>query len=231
MIFLLAGVVSISGSASLASTNYHNEVLHLLLGPEKEGDLKVFPARKPKMPKQSAVLGAYEEHLAALKRFVARLISPQDVDDVMQEAFLRAYRAEGDKPIEQAKSYLFRVAKNVALNQLRQKTRKPTDYLEDLSVGLQLGDEFTLEDEVLAQEKLGVHCAAVAALPPKCRRVYLMRKVYGMSYKEIAQTLGVSINTVEAHMEKGFSRCAAYIEARLPPTEDIAEAKARKTGE
>ena len=100
-----------------------------------------------------------------------------DVDDVVQEAFLRAYRAEGEADIRQPKSYLFRVAKHVALTQIRQKVNRPTDYIEDSDPSNILSSEWTLEDEVFAQERLGIHCMAVAALPPRRRKVYLMRKL------------------------------------------------------
>lgn len=166
----------------------------------------------------SAVLSAYKTHVEALRRFISRFVGKHDVEDVVQEAFLRAYNAESGKPIEQPKSYLFRIAKHVALNQLRQRSRKPTDYLEDLDSPDVLVNEWTLEDEIMAQQKLGFHCAAVAALPPKCRKVYLLRKVYGMSYKDIAATLQISDSTVEAHISKGYARCDQYVAKRMGET-------------
>ena len=166
----------------------------------------------------SAVLSAYKTHVEALRRFISRFVGKHDVEDVVQEAFLRAYNAESGKPIEQPKSYLFRIAKHVALNQLRQRSRKPTDYLEDFDAPDVLVSEWTLEDEIMAQQKLGFHCAAVAALPPKCRKVYLLRKVYGMSYKDIAATLQISDSTVEAHISKGYARCDQYIAKRMGET-------------
>lgn len=172
---------------------------------------------KPNQRQQtsSAVWGAYKTHVDALRRFISKFVGRHDVDDVVQEAFLRAYNAETGKQIDQPKSYLFRIAKNVALNQLRQRSRKPTDYLEDFDSPDVLVSEWTLEDEVMAQQKLGIHCAAVAALPPQCRKIYLMRKVYGMSYKDISSALSISVSTVEAHISKGYARCDAYIEKRM----------------
>ena len=64
---------------------------------------------------------------------------------------------------------------------------------------------------MLAQERLGIHCTAVAALPPKRRKVYLMRKVYGMSHKEIASNLGITVSTVEAHLSKAFKDCRRQV--------------------
>ena len=132
-----------------------------------------------------------------------------------QEAFMRAYKSETDGDIRQPKSYLFRVAKHVALNQIRQKVNRPTDYIEDADPSTILTDNWSLEDEVLAQERLGIHCMAVAALPPKRRKVYLMRKVYGMAHKDIAENLGITISTVEAHLSKAFKECHVHVTARL----------------
>ena len=170
-------------------------------------------AEKPDQPhRNQQIVSVYQEHIGALKRFIKRFLNnQQDVDDVAQEAFLRAFSAESRREIDQPKSYLFRIAKNAALDQLRQRSRKPTDYLGDLETHDVLVSDWTLEDEVMAQQRLGIHCAAVASLPLKCRKVYLMRKVYGMPYKEIAHTLDISVNTVEAHMSKAFARCDAYI--------------------
>ena len=164
----------------------------------------------------SPILAAYEQHLNALKRYVMRITHMEnDVDDVVQEAFLRAYKTEAKSDIRQAKSYLFRVAKHVALNQIRQKVNRPTDFLEDSDPASVLVGDSTLEDEILAQERLGIHCAVVAALPPRRRKVYLMRKVYGMSHKSIADSLGITVNTVEAHLAKAFRECQNGVKARI----------------
>ena len=169
-----------------------------------------------KQPLSSPLLAAYEQHINALKRYVMRIIHTEnDVDDVVQEAFMRAYKSETDGDIRQPKSYLFRVAKHVALNQIRQKVNRPTDYIEDSDPSTILTDDWSLEDEVLAQERLGIHCMAVAALPPKRRKVYLMRKVYGMAHKDIAENLGITISTVEAHLSKAFKECHVHVTARL----------------
>lgn len=175
------------------------------------------PSRKQSL---SPILSAYEQHLGALKRYILRILHVEhDVDDVMQEAFLRAYQSESKSDVRQPKSYLFRVAKHIALNQIRQKVNRPTDYIEDSDPSSLLLSEWTLEDEVLAQERLGIHCAAIARLPPKRRKVYLMRKVYGMAHKDIAESLGISISTVEAHLTKAFKECHLYVKAHFAAEE------------
>lgn len=157
---------------------------------------------------KSSVTRAFRIHSGALRRFVSRILGGhQDVDDILQEAFYRVYVAEKGKPIAQPKPYLFRTAKHVALNYLKRESIRPADYLDE-SDGIDgLENSYTLEDEIMAQQRIEIHCAAVATLPPQCRKIYLMCKVYGLSYKEIAKELGITVSTVESHLEKAFSRC------------------------
>ena len=167
-------------------------------------------------PHNSAIFDAYTRHQAALKRFISRFLpNSYDIDDVSQETFLRAFTAEKSKEIEQPKSFLFRIAKHVALTQLTKKSRQITDYLEDFEDSEVLLTEDTVEDELMARETLGIHCEAVAGLPPQCRRVYLMRKVYGMTHKDIAGQLGIAVSTVEKHLMKGVEQCDRYVRERM----------------
>ena len=164
----------------------------------------------------TSVLSAFQLHQLALKRFISKYLNnAQDIEDVTQEAFMRAYSAEKTTLVRQPKSFLFRIAKNVAISQLRTKSRQITDYIEDQPTADVLLSEWSTEDEVMAQQKLGIHCEAVAALPPKCRRVYLMRKVYGMSHKEIAARLEIATSTVEKHLLKGVEACDQFINQRM----------------
>lgn len=161
------------------------------------------------------LLKAFVTHQGILKRFISRYLhNVQDVEDVAQEAFLRAYRASLSEEIRQPKSLLFRIAKNVAISELRLKSRQITDYIEDqASSDVILGGD-TLEDEALAREKLGIHCEAIVSLPAQCRRVYIMRKVYGMSHGEIAERLGIAVSTVEKHLIRGVEVCDKYVRER-----------------
>lgn len=173
-------------------------------------------AGEQKPPGLSSVLGAFQLHRPALHRFIARfLFNRQDVEDVAQEAFLRAFSAEKNTEIDQPKSYLFRVAKNLAVSQLRLKSRQITSYLDDEDTSDNLASGWTLDDEMMARQKLGIHCEAVASLPPQCRKVYLLRKVHGLRHKAIAERLGIAISTVEKHLNRGVELCDLYINERM----------------
>jgi DNA-directed RNA polymerase specialized sigma24 family protein len=70
------------------------------------------------------VYEAYSRHQSSLKQFIGRLIlGSSDIEDIAQEAFLRAYCVERGRPIEQPKSFPFRIAKHIALSQLKRKAR------------------------------------------------------------------------------------------------------------
>jgi RNA polymerase sigma factor (sigma-70 family) len=179
-----------------------------------------FATLKAKTPprRSTAVQDAFLKNQTALKRFISRFFrNVQDVEDVAQEAFLRAYSAENGRDIEQPRAFLFRIAKHIALNQLSRKSRQITDYLEDLNSPDVLLGEGSVEEEFAARQTLGLHCEAVATLPPHCRRVYMMRKVHGMSHKEIAGHLGIAVSTVEKHLIKGIAECDRYIRERNEP--------------
>ena len=177
------------------------------------------------------IYDAYVRHESSLKRFITRFMrgSP-DIEDIAQEAFLRAYAAERDRPIEQPKSFLFRIAKHVALSQLTRKSRQITDYIEDSDNSEVIGTESSAEDEISARQILGLHCEAVATLPPQCRQVYLLRKVHGLSHKEIAAQLAIAVSTVEKHLIKAVEQCDRYVGERTATRSTRAVPRGRAGG-
>lgn len=159
----------------------------------------------------SAVTHAFMEHNLYLKSFLRRFMKrPQDIEDIAQEAYIRAFKVEQDTGVDHPKTLLFTIAKNIALNELRSKAKKVTDYIEECEVGPDSVGA-TTEDEVLGLERLEAYCAAVDNLPEQCRRVYLLRKVHGLAHKEIAERLNITVRTVERHLQKGVMRCRAHM--------------------
>ena len=161
---------------------------------------------------ESKLFKAYLVCEKPLKRFLTRFCSrSEDVEDLAQEAFLLAFNAERGKEIRSPKAYLFRVARNVALRELTKKSNQLTDYLEEAVDEGILERSDSLEEEVIALQKLQLYCDAIADMPEQCRRVFLLRKVHALSHKEIAAQLGISQSTVEKHISKGVDRFTDFM--------------------
>lgn len=152
-----------------------------------------------------------------LTRVLRGYLLPQDVDDVMQEAFLRFFRASGREVIRFPKAFLAKTATNLALNHIKNAHYARTCNIEDNSrveVSLTSDD---LEAEACRDERFALFCRAVAQLPPQCRQVFLLKKVYGLSQREIARKLDISESTVEKHVAKGLLLCRNFMaESRAP---------------
>jgi RNA polymerase sigma factor (sigma-70 family) len=162
--------------------------------------------------KLSVITRVFIENSSFIKSFLRRFLHSQhDIEDVAQQAYLKAYCAEQEKSIEHPKSYLFTIAKNIAINELTKKSNRVTEYLEECDDSVSFELSATLESEVEAEQSLGIYCDAVAALPEACRRVFLLRRVHGLKQTEIAETLGVSLRNVEMHLQKGTLKCREFV--------------------
>ena len=68
-----------------------------------------------------------------------------------------------------------------------------------------------MEQQFESRQRFELFCRAVRQLPIKCQRVYILRRVYGYTQKEIAEQMGISLKTVEAHLTKAIVRCTDYM--------------------
>jgi RNA polymerase sigma factor (sigma-70 family) len=170
--------------------------------------------RNPRSPKAlSAVTRAFVENRAFLHVFLRRVLRrQQDIEDIAQEAYLKAYSVEQQREIDHPKAFLFTIAKNIAISELTKKAQQVTDYIEECTTLPVMASSSTVENEMEARESLGLYCQAVASLPEQCRRVYLLRRVHGLRQKEIAESLGISLRAVEKHLQKGALKCRAFID-------------------
>lgn len=198
------------------------------------------PDKKNKQPLNSdsdalisEVAKTYLSCRTSLLRFVGRFIhQTQDIEDIVHESFLRTYAAEIDTQIRSPKAFLFRTARNLALKHLDKCSTRLVDYLEDFESSEVLVDERSAEDAAEAQEQFAIFCRAVSTLPLQCRRAFILRKVYGLTHKEIAEHLEISVSTVEKHLANGISRCSDYMHTRDAGLDETAVATQRnsKTG-
>jgi RNA polymerase sigma-70 factor (ECF subfamily) len=144
-----------------------------------------------------------------LSRFLKRNWRQEaEVPDLRQEVFARVYEsAIHNKPL-QTKAFLFRVARNLIIDRLRQQSVVSIEGVADFK-GLDVStEEPSPEEHVTARQELRVLHAAIEELPPRCRQIVLLRKVQGLSQKEVAKQMNISEVTVEHQVAKGIQLLA-----------------------
>jgi RNA polymerase sigma-70 factor (ECF subfamily) len=171
-----------------------------------------------------------------LFRSVGRIVRPDEIEDIVQETFILSYAASRKKKIENPRAFMMKTAKNIALNIIQRADKKLHFSLDDL-----LDEDFMLhadsvEERYQAEEMFIYFCRAVAELPLACRRVFILKKIYGLSQDEIAERLGISVSMVEKHVAKGMAMTGKYMVTQgywdesglLAPAEGPTDREARK---
>jgi RNA polymerase sigma-70 factor (ECF subfamily) len=162
-----------------------------------------------------------QPHDAALRAWLrARFPALGDVDDLVQETYARILRLRARDPLRAhaVKPLLFTTARNLALDELRRRRIVPMQALPDEAEGILPPDDAPGVDETVSRrQELALLAEAIQALPPRCRQILTLRKIYGLPQKEIARQLGISEHTVEAQVGIGMHRCADYLSRRGLP--------------
>jgi RNA polymerase sigma-70 factor (ECF subfamily) len=140
-----------------------------------------------------------------------------DVDDLVQESYMRLLRARVGGQVRNARNYLFATARNAALDLVRRERCFPTQSIEENPPCFVLDGNAGVAETVGRNQELEILRSAMQALPDRCRQVFTLRKLYGLSHREIAAQLGISERTVEAQINKAMLRCAAYLRAHDLP--------------
>ena len=171
---------------------------------------------------QKELIRTFLSQESALKAFLSRFVyRPHDIEDIAQETFLQVLKAKNSHKIQYPKAYIYRVARNLAMRELTRKSTKLTSFIEDMSDMKLMASSEDVEQNVIVSRRFERVKTAIAELPPQCRRVFIMRKVYGYSQKEISQALKISVSTVEKHLGLGIKRCLASVEAQEEPESNV----------
>jgi RNA polymerase sigma-70 factor (ECF subfamily) len=136
---------------------------------------------------------------------------PEDVEDIIQETFVRTYQAAQKSRILNLRAYFFSTARNLSLKHRDLQANKIVDYIEDLGISEVKDNRASVEAEVEAHKQFSIFCEAVRELPLQCRRVFILKKIYGLSHDEIAERLKITVSTTNQHLAKGIARCTLYM--------------------
>ena len=154
-------------------------------------------------------------HDAQLKAYLrSSFPAVRDVEDVVQESYLRIWRSRAAQPIHSAKAFLFKVARHVALNLVERQRASPVIVVGDFAALPVLDDRPGVVETVGRNEKLRLLVEALAKLPHRCREITVLRKLKGVPQKEVAAQLGIAEKTVEEQVARGVRRCEDYLRRR-----------------
>ena len=141
------------------------------------------------------------------------LPSLADVDDLVQDCFARIMRAKTSGTVRSPKPLLFAIARNAVRDFIHRKGRAELIPITENGECAVLEGESDVVESVCRRQELALLTEAIRSLPERCREVLLLRKIKGLSQKEIAALLGIAEHTVEALAAKGTRRCADYLRA------------------
>ena len=151
---------------------------------------------------------------------IYRMVRSKDAaEDVLQDTLIRAMKSYGSlRDKDKAKSWLLRIAHNTTLNYLRrQKTVVPVDFVEDLGTLDIRDDDFKgspVEEAVVKKDEGAWVEGMIMRLPPIYSEIILLRYKEGLSYKELAETIGVPMSSVKFRLHQGVKLLKDKIEKK-----------------
>jgi RNA polymerase sigma-19 factor, ECF subfamily len=160
---------------------------------------------------ETAFAALFRAHYAELVQYADGILRDgAAAEDMVQDVMLALWRRREQLAVETSvRAYLLRAVRNRALNAIRHNKVAGRIALESARPNTTPADDGNLVE----QEIHAAFRSAVDSLPDRCREVFELSRVHGLTYNEIASTLELSIKTVEAHMGKALR----MIRARLAP--------------
>ncbi len=152
-------------------------------------------------------------HSEKLKAWLlSRFPDQRDVEDIVQESYKRTLAAHDKRPLRSPKSFLFTIARNYAINASKQADTRGEKLLAKIPESDVLDDKADVFEAVATKQEQEILEEAVQALPKRCREIFNLRTVEGLSQQQIAERLDLSVNTVYAQLSIGFHKCAEFVE-------------------
>lgn len=164
---------------------------------------------RPAESRAELVARLFREHNQALISLLTlRLRSVQDAREVAQEAYVRLLQLDRPDAASLLRSYLFRIAQNLAIDRLRQRNVR---HRSAAAVEAELFEQLSVQDDperrTLASEALVFISKCLEELPPACQRAFWLHRVQGASVAEIAADLGVTERMVRHHLGRALVYC------------------------
>lgn len=127
-----------------------------------------------------------------------------DIEDLRQEIYARVFNAARSEIPQSAKSFVFRTARNLLINEAQKANVIPIDTVADLeALGIEL-DAPAADRNVIARQELHRLQDALDQLPPRHREAVVLGRIHGLSGREIAARMGIAESTASDHLRLGM---------------------------
>jgi len=160
----------------------------------------------------TAEVAPHDAHLKAYVRGAFPAV--RDVEDVVQESYLRVWKAQAAGSVVCARAFLFRVARNLALDLVRRERRSPIEQVGDLAALRVVDDRPGAAETVETRDRFALLDDALAALSPRHRQIVILCKLQSKSHREVAAQLGLSEKTVTEHVYRAVQRLGEELQRR-----------------
>ena len=127
-----------------------------------------------------------------------------DIDDIVQETYCRLAALETVSHIANGRAYFFRTARNITIEKIRRARVVRIDCVTEIDALNVVDDGPSPERVVAGRRELRRVQALVEGLPERCRQIFTLRRIHGLSQREVATRLGVTENVVEAQAARGL---------------------------
>ncbi len=161
---------------------------------------------------EGAATGLVRRHAAPLARFLsaAGAGAGEDVEDLVQETFLRAFRRiETFRGVSSFRTWLMTIGSNLLKDSWRRRSRRPEVSLEERDIVDEAGDP---QDKAVAGDTAARIGVFVQTLPRMQRDVFLLRAQQGVEYEEIARALGTTAGAARVHYHHAIKRLKALLD-------------------
>lgn len=158
----------------------------------------------------------FREHNRALVAFLqCRLSSYSDAQEVAQEAYLRVLTMDNREDIDSLRSYLFKIAGNLAIDRLR-KRKVRSDFAAAQPNEEPVGDATPVHHAMAVEQVAGIR-RALRDLPAKASQAFVMHVIEGRDFGTVAQTMNLSERMVRYHVANALAHCRAWVDEKEMP--------------
>ena len=149
----------------------------------------------------------FEKRENLLLFLAARTRSMTAAEDLLQDLYLKVVAVEADADARAPSALLYKMAANLLVDQVRsaqRSARRDADWRRETRMALgseEVSGEAPADEAVIARERVRQLAEAVAELPPQMGRAFRLHKLDGLSQKETASAMGVSVKMIEQHIQ------------------------------